>query len=395
MTAQLPMVRPDSPHTGSVLAGPARFAAGARSLPGVVPDELDTHRGLFGPRPGLGRAQLLAAVERSGLRGRGGGHVPVTTKWQAALAAGAATVVANGAESEPLSRKDAALLLTRPHLVLDGLVTAVLAIAADEGVVWLHGDPTGSGILERTVRRALAERSDPVPLRVELGPARYLSGESSAIVRALGGGAALPVHRRRPGTQPALVHNVETLARLALLTRGLAPRTALVSVTTGGAVAVLERPEGTTVAEAVELAVAARPRAVLVGGYGGTWVSWDDAHRLELGGPQLGAGVLHALTGDTSGVALTARLARYLADESAGQCGPCVFGLRAVADAMEVLAGNRRARRVPARVTAFLGEIRGRGACHHPDGAARMVASALEVLADDVDAHVRGRCLHG
>jgi NADH:ubiquinone oxidoreductase subunit F (NADH-binding) len=97
-----------------------------------------------------------------------------------------------------------------------------------------------------------------------------------------------------------------------------------------------------------------------------------------------------ALPADACGVIETARVARYLADESAGQCGPCVFGLDAIAGALESLARLERDGR--ADLARWLEQVRGRGACRHPDGAARFVTSALTVFADEVDLHLRGRC---
>jgi NADH:ubiquinone oxidoreductase subunit F (NADH-binding) len=108
----------------------------------------------------------------------------------------------------------------------------------------------------------------------------------------------------------------------------------------------------------------------------------------------LGAGALRVLPRGTCGLVETATIARFLAEQSARQCGPCLFGLASVAETMTALArGGRRTRHDAHRITRFAEEIRDRGACHHPDGAVRMVASALNVFADDVAAHRRGRCL--
>jgi NADH:ubiquinone oxidoreductase subunit F (NADH-binding) len=83
----------------------------------------------------------------------------------------------------------------------------------------------------------------------------------------------------------------------------------------------------------------------------------------------------------------------YLAAESAGQCGPCLNGLPRIAAALELLA---RPGRVDGRllddVARWSGLVAGRGACHHPDGSARLVASALHVFADELALHRAGRC---
>ena len=83
-----------------------------------------------------------------------------------------------------------------------------------------------------------------------------------------------------------------------------------------------------------------------------------------------------------------ARVTRYLASESAGQCGPCVYGLDAIATALEEHARGRD--RLP-QLQRWSEMVKGRGACKHPDGAARFVQSALEVFAQEFAHHDRCR----
>lgn len=81
---------------------------------------------------------------------------------------------------------------------------------------------------------------------------------------------------------------------------------------------------------------------------------------------------------------------RWLAAQSARQCGPCMFGLPALARDVEALLAGR-----PLAADAAFGHIHavsGRGACAHPDGTARFVSSALHVLQNEVQAHRRGGC---
>ena len=82
----------------------------------------------------------------------------------------------------------------------------------------------------------------------------------------------------------------------------------------------------------------------------------------------------------------------YLARESSGQCGPCVHGLRAIADLVGELADGVAHPREAEHVRRWTAEIRGRGACHHPDGAARFVESALSVFADELVSHQQRGC---
>jgi len=142
---------------------------------------------------------------------------------------------------------------------------------------------------------------------------------------------------------------------------------------------------------------AAPPAALLVGGYFGTWVKWDAAAALPFSvaglaplGAGPGAGLIAALPADACGLTETARVARYLASESAGQCGPCVFGLRSVANEMTALVEGRAFDLD--RLRRWLGQVDGRGACRHPDGVVRMVASALDLFSGEIDQHTMGWC---
>jgi NADH:ubiquinone oxidoreductase subunit F (NADH-binding) len=142
------------------------------------------------------------------------------------------------------------------------------------------------------------------------------------------------------------------------------------------------------------------PQAILAGGYFGGWLPASAAAHLRVSGPDLraagaslGPGILCLLPQSACGIAETARIARYLAGQSAGQCGPCVNGLPAIADALEHIAWRGLDARVPGWLEQWLGLVVGRGACHFPDGAARLVASALRVFAADLDQHLRrGPC---
>jgi len=104
----------------------------------------------------------------------------------------------------------------------------------------------------------------------------------------------------------------------------------------------------------------------------------------------VGVGVMVVLGPAACGLVESARIARFLADESSRQCGPCTFGLPAIADDMAHLAAGRADPALLTRLHRRLDQVDGRGACRHPDGAVGMVRSALAVFATDVTAHAQG-----
>jgi NADH:ubiquinone oxidoreductase subunit F (NADH-binding) len=410
-----------------------------RLLAGVSyyhPTGLGEHEQLYGPlplpapsprprRPGRPRPEgLINVVDRSGLTGRGGAGFPAGRKMRSVAAGpGRAVVIANGAEGEPASCKDRLLLTRVPHLVLDGITLAAFAVGADEAHLVVHGQEAG---LMTSLEDAIADREapgvDPVPIQVSGIPARYVSSEQSSIVAYLNGGPGKPAfspprpHERGVKGQPTLVNNVETLAHLALIARyeaswfrgaGLpsAPGSTLVTVT--GAVArpgVYEIEMGTPIGQVVMMAggPSERLQALLVGGYFGAWLPAEFAWPVPMThadlrsvGGAMGAGMVIALPVTSCALAETARVVSYLAEESAAQCGPCMFGLPALADTLIELAYQGGWGQAIKAIATLVPLIEQRGACRHPDGATQLVRSALTAFAADARWHDRHGPCHG
>ena len=377
--------------------------------------DLAGHHRVHGPMPV--RPDLLAEVGRSGLTGRGGGGFPLARKMRAvADARGRAVIVVNAAESEPAAGKDHHLLTRTPHLVLDGAEAAARSLGAREVIVWTHrGDRQARDLLDA----AIDERPGRRP-RVVAGPDRYVAGEASAIVQHLSGGPALPTmspHRtaeRGVRGRPTLLANAETFAHLALVARhgagwfrdvGTPEEPGTVLATVRGAVrdpGVVEVPLGLPMA-ALLARVGGTTGAVgsfLVGGYAGSWLGAGAAEVLSVSrssmaahGADLGVGLVVALPADRCAVAETARLLGWLAAESTGQCGPCINGLPAIAAGFDDLVSGQAGADGLDRLHRWAGMVTGRGACHHPDGAVRLLLSTLSVHGDHLRDHARrGPC---
>ncbi len=388
--------------------------------PSDGPEPLQGHVGRWGPLPALDGGQVLALLQTSRLDGRGGGGFPLARKVAAALASGGGPplLVVNASESEPASAKDAVLCAHRPHLVLDGAALAASALGVRSVVVHLH---QGSVAPLDGLTRAVAERrrsgDDGVAWSVSLGPGRYVAGDASAVAGFLHDGDArprfgvVPLAVEGPSGRPTVVANVETLAHLGAIARlgadewasfgwGASPGPRLLTLT--GAV---ERPgqvvemtgPGTLGDVLATGGLTGPPAAVLVGGFAGTWLAGDEAWQvpwersaLACLGAGPGCGLAGVLPHGACGLVESARLVRYLAGESAGQCGTCVVGLPHLAGALESLAAGRYRRRSLRRMEALADDLLGSGACGHPDGVVRLVRSTLSVFEDDVVRHLAG-----
>jgi NADH:ubiquinone oxidoreductase subunit F (NADH-binding) len=400
-------------------------------------EHLDLHGELppFEGRRRRGASGLIDEVEAAGLCGRGGAGFPTATKLRAVAGAsrsplgGRPIVVVNAAEGEPASAKDRTLLASLPHLVLDGAQLAAAAIGAQEIVLGVCESATGA--LDATAH-AIGERGQSRRrsggggrFEVLAVPNRYVAGQESALVNFLGGGPALPTFtpprpfERGVRGRPTLVGNVETLAHLALIARhgaewfrelGIPEQPGSALVTLSGPVprpGVYEIEHGSPLSALIDAAggLTAQLRAVLLGGYSGAWVdarsagsaagvALSDRH-LAPHGATLGAGVVVLLSTEACPVAELARVTRWLAAQSARQCGPCVNGLDAIASTVErlVLGDPGDGRPAIPRLASLAGLVDRRGACSHPDGAARLLASALEVFSEEIADHARhGPC---
>lgn len=371
-----------------------------RLLAGLDRGRLDLHQHLctHGTPPTLTRTQYAELAEAVGLRGRGGAAFPVALKLRDLPARGIEAVVVNGSESEPVSRKDRLLLTHSPHLVLDGAVGLAQALKAPHVLIAVH-DPAAVA----SVRQALMERDDQVAVEVSETPDRFVAGEARAVLRSLEGGPAIPPGRRvlptRQGyhRRPTFLSNVETFAQLAVLARlgsrgfsstGLTSEPGTQLLTIAGAVqhpGVIETPTGVPLDTVLQFA-GAQPGPVLLGGYHGRWLPKTTGVTLQR--PEVSAGIILALGPDTCPLGEVHRVAQWLASQSAGQCGPCVFGLASLVDDFgRLVAGDPQGWHNAHR---HLGLIPGRGACAHPDGSARFLTSALEVFGDDVRRHLSG-----
>ena len=380
--------------------GSARLLAGT----GAGRLALPAHRSTHGTPRWLDAAQLAAATEAVHLLGRGGAAFPVAIKLRAVRSGSRTHVLVNGSEGEPASHKDRALMRLVPHLILDGALAVARALETTRVTVTVQDRAA-----QASMAAAMRERPDAMKVRLVAHDHGFVGGEIRAVARALSGGPALPPGRRVLPTEhgvhgrPTFASNVETFAHLGLLLSlgpdqfgsvGAPEEPGTTMLTLLGDVphqGVVEVPTGLPLAAL--LGGGAGP--VLIGGYHGTWMTGPgdltvSRPALRAAGVPLNAGVLARLPGDTCALAEVITVAEWLAGESAGQCGPCVFGLPALAQSLRELAVGRD---VLPQLRSRLGLLPGRGACAHPDGSAAFVRSALDVLAEEIEVHRRhGHC---
>ncbi|MEP6631607.1 MAG: NADH-ubiquinone oxidoreductase-F iron-sulfur binding region domain-containing protein [Lapillicoccus sp.] len=350
---------------------------------------------------------LVTALAEAGLTGRGGAGFSTAVKVRAAADHGAELIV-NACDGELGAAKDA--YVVQHHLPL-------LRRGAD-----LVGG--------RRVRYAARRGSYAHTLLIHAGldvltvPDRYVSSEESALVSLAHGGLARPMTKAVPvvfgATDPdgralpaTVVLNAETVLRIAqIMEYGPSwfrafgtpdepgPRLAAID----GAVfapGVVETAAGVPLAELVRAAggTTGLASAVGIGGLSGGWLTPDEAKSatwsragLQAYGFSPGPGTVLVLGADTCPLVHVSGVLDHAAGESAGQCGPCMFGVPAVADDVRLLAQGRLDGPGLQRLRGRLGLLPGRGACRFPDGVAGYARSALQAFPAEVAAHLDGTC---
>ena len=394
----------------------------------------------------IGPGATVQEVSLSGLRGRGGGGFPTGRKWvgvqQDPEAGSDRYVVCNGAEGEPGTFKDRAIMRRNPYQVVEGVAIAALAIEATGAFIALKERFVPE---VEAVTRALAEMEaaglvGDVPVRIVTGPDEYLFGEEKALLQVIEGDPPLPrmfppyIHglfatapqmgwSARPGdadedvdaVNPTVVNNVETLATVAhVLARG--PEwhrslgteespglmvTTVVGDTVRAGVAELEM--GTPMAEVLERVGGGMPSGrevkAVFSGVANPVLTPDhlDAPMSYEGLAAAGAGLGSAgfiVYDDTADMVTVARmLSRFLYVESCGQCPACKLGTGEITACLERLEAAHASSREIEVIGARLRSVTDANRCFLGEEEQILVSSILRSYPDDFSAHLEGRVM--
>jgi NADH:ubiquinone oxidoreductase subunit F (NADH-binding) len=390
-------------------------------------------------------AAVVQTVADAGLRGRGGAGFPTGVKWatvaEFASATMPTTVVVNGAEGEPGSFKDRAILRANPYRVVEGALIAAHAVGAATVDIALKGSFTTELARLREAIEAVraAGWAEGVELSVVTGPGEYLFGEETALLEVLDGRPPFP--RITPpfrrgvdqvgddtatanqveladdtGTSPAppaLVDNVETLANVPGIIRngpawfrelGTEQSPGTIVCTVSGDVprhGVLEVPMGTPLADVLDRAgggvAAGRSIRAVASGVANPFLTGDRLatpltyEDMEAAGAGLGAAGFIVFDDTRDMVAVTRGISRFLAVESCGQCRPCKLDGLAMAELLDGIRRSDAASDATAELADRVTTVAIGARCSLAGQQERVVGSLLETFGDDVMAHVDGR----
>jgi NADH:ubiquinone oxidoreductase subunit F (NADH-binding) len=316
---------------------------------------------------------VLATMERSGERGRGGGAFPTGTKWRrcAEVRSDLKYVVANGDEGDPGSFIDRVLMEDDPHAILEGMAICGHAVGSQKGIVYIRSEyPRATERMKRAIETATAAGVlNDFALSIFPGMGSYVCGEETALLNAIEGLRG-EVRLRPPYPvveglfgKPTVVNNVETLVNAPwILDRGAEDYAALGTKASPGTKAIcfnhgfalpgiLEVEFGRRLREVIELdggggANGQALQAILIGGPMGSVTlpaQWDVPicyHAMAERNLVLGHGGLVAVPEGADLRAIFLHWLEFMAEESCGKCVPCRFGSRRALDVARGAAGH-------------------------------------------------------
>ena len=314
----------------------------------------------------LGAAAVIGELTDSRLLGRGGAAFPTGVKWEAVAKQPAQPhyVVCNADESEPGTFKDRVLMESDPFALVEALAIAGFTTGATKAFVYVRAEYP---LAHKRIAHAIAQ-SRPLlagfEIELRIGAGAYVCGEETALFQSIEGYRGEP--RNKPPFpvevglfgKPTAVNNVETLFNVLEVLRdggaayshtGTEGSTGTRLFCVSGSVArpgLYELPFGATLRELLDLAGAAPPKAVLLGGAAGAFVGPDlldlrlTHEDTRAAGVTLGSGVVVVYDEHADLVPALLRIAEFFRDESCGQCVPCRVGTVRQEEALKRLANG-------------------------------------------------------
>jgi len=376
------------------------------------------------------RAEVLKIVKDSGLRGRGGAGFPAGAKWSSVPedASLPKYILPNTDEMEPGTFKDRVLVNADPHLVIEGIILAGFAVAAQRAIIFVRPSyEMEAELIERELETAkqmgflgknILGSGFSFDISIHRSAGRYICGEASAQVEAVAGRRVRPykipgLHLTEHGlhNHPTVVNNVETLACVPSIVRNGAAWFKNLARTKEGAGTKLycvsgkvknpdcyEFPIGTPLREIIELGAGGMMagsefKACLPGGASSSFLGPDlldvemDFDPLRKVGHRLGTAAIIVFDQNTCLVAATLNLLKFFCRESCGWCTPCREGLPFIHDLLSRLeAGDGRAEDIQ-RLKQLCGHMN-RSYCAFAPGAVLPVQGLLTSFEDELREHI-------
>ena len=375
---------------------------------------------------------VIDTVEKSGLRGRGGGGFPTGRKWRftAANKGGKSYVVCNGDEGDPGAFMDRSIMEGDPHKLLEGMAIAAFAIGADEGYIYVRAEyPLAIKRLRKAIADAEAKNflgknimgSDfSFELHIKEGAGAFVCGEETALIASIEGERGMP--RPKPPFpankglfgRPTLINNVETLANIPVILLNGADWFAQMGTETSKGTktfaltgdvnntGLIEVPMGTTLREIVfDIGGGMRDgkkfKAVQIGGPSGGCLTEEhldipmDYDNLIKAGAMVGSGGLVVMSDKTCIVEVARFFMNFTQNESCGKCVPCREGTKNMLKILEKIVAGKGEMKDLDTLEELAMAVKDGSLCGLGKTAPNPVLSTLKYFRDEYIAHIQDK----
>jgi NADH:ubiquinone oxidoreductase subunit F (NADH-binding)/NADH:ubiquinone oxidoreductase subunit E len=379
---------------------------------------------------------LIATIEKSGLRGRGGGGFPTGRKWATVRQAPGAKkyLILNGDEGDPGAFMDRMIMESYSYRVIEGMIIASFAVGGTEGVLYIRAEYP---LAVKRIRKALADCEEAgllgenilgsghsLRLRVFEGAGAFVCGEESALIASLEGRRGMPNYRPPfPAEQglhgcPTLVNNAETYSVIPWIIRhgseafarfgtehskGTKVFSLAGKIERGG---LIEVPMGITINEVVEqigggVADGRKFKAVQIGGPSGGCIPASlgdtpvDFEALKEVGAMMGSGGFVVLDDRDCMVEMARYFLSFTQSESCGKCTPCRVGTKRMLEILTRLCeGKGRAGDIE-KLEQLAKTVQSQSLCGLGKTAPNPVLTTIRYFREEFEAHIQGRCSAG
>jgi len=408
-----------------------------RNIGAVDPTNIDDYF-LAGGYVGLAKAlgmkpdDIITEIENSGLRGRGGGGFPTGRKWRSCVAVDSDVryVLCNGDEGDPGAFMDRSIMEGDPHAVIEGMIIGAIALGAHTGYIYVRDEyPLAvknlSSALEAAHEKGLLGEDIlgsgfDFDIRISRGGGAFVCGESSALMRSVGGDVGEPRAKyirsveRGLYDKPTVLNNVETWANVpeiivkgaewyaSLGTEGSKGTKVFSLVGKVNNTGLVEVPMGISIRELVEnigggILGGKKFKAVQTGGPSGGCIPERmadlpvDFDSLTEAGSMMGSGGIIVMDEDTCMVDVAKYFINFLVEESCGKCTPCRDGLPRMLDLLTDITEGRGGEEHVAMLEELCDLLTWGALCGLGTSAPNPVLSTINYFRDEYDAHIRDK----
>jgi NADH-quinone oxidoreductase subunit F len=380
--------------------------------------------------------EIIAEIERSGLRGRGGAGYPTYLKWRAVhnRSSEQKYVVCNGDEGDPGAFMDRMLMESYPYRIIEGIAIGAYTVGADEGRFYIRSEyPLATKRMSEAIEKCeqkgflgdnIMSSGFSLHLKIVAGAGAFVCGEETALLASIEGRRGMP--RLRPPypaenglwDKPTLINNVETYAAVPWIIRNGAKEFAKLGTATSkgtkvfalaGKIArggLIEVPMGISVREIIEdigggIAAGLRFKAVQVGGPSGGCVPEELAHisvdyeSLNSVGTMMGSGGMVVLDESDCMVDVARYFLEFTQNQSCGKCTFCRIGTRRMLDILERLCTGQGKKGDIEELQHLAEMVKKASLCGLGKTAPNPVLSTIKYFRDEYEAHLEGRCPAG